>query len=211
MLAFPLLSTYLLMHIFGSPTWTSAFLVVPELPSRVRSPAVGPLGLRRSTRSPRSTTTQQYVGGGGQQGWDNANYLEGLSGSEEARQDQAQAHQEFSNRRKAFLERQEQLRNTPQGRQFYESRNRAMQQDMRNANDDGDDVDDESLWHPSSSTPNMAGGTRFQHMMNQSAKLKQQMQNPALGGGGFQEKLAVPLDDDKESDVDIDHKDDDDE
>jgi hypothetical protein len=129
-----------------------------------------------------------FVGGG--KGWDNGNYLEGLGGSKEDRDEAHQDYQEFKESREAFLERQKALMDTEQGRKFLEDRARMQQRQQQQQAADDD-------WGaPQPAATNKAGGSRFQHLMQQSKKMQQQMGQQAPDFD-FEQKLA-PMDEDEE-------------
>jgi hypothetical protein len=143
-------------------------------------------------RSPRCL----MVGG---RGWDNSDYLSSLSGDRDDRESHKEAYQEFSDRRAAFLERQEEyLKNSPQAQAFLQQRQQQEQADFPNGSVVGidNDDDDEIVYQESS-----GGGTRMGRMMAQAKRMHGSRRHRNLGGaGGFAQKLAVPLDYDEEED-----------
>ena len=132
----------------------------------------------------------------GGRGWDNSDYLSGLSGEDEDREKAAEDYQDFSERRKAFMERQQEIMKTPQGQAFLEQqqqRNKVPMDDF--GSNDGFEDDLANI------TPNAEGATRMAQMMAQ-AKRMQRMQQGGGGMIGFEQKFAVPLDDDEDEDED---------
>lgn len=130
----------------------------------------------------------------GGRGWDNDDFLSGLSGGDEERQKAADEYREFSENRKAFMDRQQEIMKTPQGREFLQKQ---QQQQMARDMDDGPPFPDSpDIPQP---LPGSGGGSRMAQMLTQANKMKQMQQE--LKEMGFEQKLAVPLDDD-EDDVD---------
>jgi len=127
----------------------------------------------------------------GGKGWDNSDFLSGLSGDEDDRKKANEEYQEFSERRKSFLDRQKDIMKTTQGRAFLEK----QQQQMQGGSDDiamPTEPDDDIL----NVGPGSGGGSRMAQMMAQAKKMKE-MQDQ-MKAVGFEQKLAVPLDDDEE-------------
>ena len=122
-------------------------------------------------------------------GWDNANYLEGLGGSENDRDEAEKGYQEYKESREAAMERQSAMMDTEQGRKFLEDRARMQerqQQQQQQAAADG--------WGPpQSAATNRAGGSRFSHLMQQSKKIQEQTGQTL----DFEQKFA-PMDEDEE-------------
>ncbi len=134
-----------------------------------------------------STKSWQRVEMVGGRGWDNSDYLSGLSGDDKDRQKASEDYQEFSDRRQAFVDRQKEIMKTPQGRAFLEKQQ-------------GQQMDSPLLprEETSSVTPGSAGGSRMAQMMEQAKRMKE-MQDE-MKYMGFEQKLAVPLDDDDDGD-----------
>ena len=134
-----------------------------------------------------TTIGDQGLGMVGGRGWDNADYLSGLSGDNEDRQKAAEDYQEFSDRRRAFLDRQKEIMKSPQGRAFLEKQQQQQQQrddDMQPGS--GDEV--------INVTPGSGGGSRMAQMMAQAKRMKETQDQ--MGMGMFEQKFAVPLDED---------------
>ena len=153
----------------------------------------------------------------GGKGWDNNSYLDGLdSDDEEELLSRNQRYQEESKARKEFMERQRERMANPQAQKFMEQFQQMQRRD--DVDFDNDNEGDDEMVMPNS----IHGGSRFQNMMSQSQRM-QQMQgrgggrgggmggmgrgggaNMPPGLGGFEQKLAIPLDDD---DYDADNMD----
>ena len=117
-----------------------------------------------------------------------------LSGDEEERKQSTDDYQDFSERRKAFEERQMERMQSPQARAFMEQqrqRNNAMPPS------DGDPFatydDDDDMIQPGS-----GGGSRMAQMMAQ-AKQKQRAMGGMRTNFGMEQKF-LDLDDDNEDD-----------
>jgi hypothetical protein len=133
----------------------------------------------------------------GGRGWDNDDYLNGLSGNGEALEKAQEDYQEFSQRRKDLLARQEEIMKTPEGRAFLEQQQKQqLKRDLRPRNDSKDDdfKDDFANIEPGSQ-----GGTRMGNMMAR-AKRMQEQQGGMMGGFEQFEQKFAPLDDDEEDD-----------
>lgn len=128
---------------------------------------------------------RSMVGG---RGWDNDDYLSGLSGDEEDRKKIEDDYQDFHQRRSAFQKRQQEyLEKSPQAREFLKQQ---QAQSMGNRDDMDDDMDPFDEF--SNLQAGSGGGTRMAQMMAQSKR----MQQPKPSNQMFQQKLAVPLDED---------------
>jgi hypothetical protein len=139
-----------------------------------------------SGRTVVSSTKMPMIGG---RGWDNNDYLGALSGDDEERKKSTDDYQDYSERRKAFGERQEELMKSPQARAFLEQRQNSM---PRN-DPDYDGFDDIFA----DSQPGSGGGSRMADMMAR-AKRKQQGMGGMGGMGGPVEQKLFKLDDDDE-------------
>jgi hypothetical protein len=126
----------------------------------------------------------------GGRGWDNDDYLNGLSGNGEDLEKAQVDYQEFSQRRKDLLARQEEIMKTPQGKAFLE------QQQLKKMMPRNDSKDDGFKNELANIEPTSGGGSRMAHMMARAKRMQEQQ-----GGGmmGFEQKFA-PLDDDEEED-----------
>ncbi|KAL3895549.1 MAG: hypothetical protein SGARI_007416, partial [Bacillariaceae sp.] len=140
----------------------------------------------------------------GGRGWDNQDYLGSLSGDEEDREKETKKYEDFSASRAAHKKRQEELlKNCPQAQAFLQQRQQQQDQMQQPMQDDGfgfDGFDEEEIEEGS------GGGTRMARMMAQ-AKRMQGGRNPMAGGPavpGFQQKLIVPLEFDKNASDDED-------
>lgn len=130
----------------------------------------------------------------GGRGWDNDDYLNGLSGDDEDRQKATEGYQEFSKSRKAFVDRQKEIMKTPEGRAFLDSRGGVPPGNSKMSVQRQEPVADVK--------PGTGGGSRMAQMMAQAEQMKKMRQmNPSMLGG-FEQKLAVPLDDEEEEDED---------
>ena len=140
-----------------------------------------------------SQPTRLMIGG---RGWQNDDYLGGLSGDDEDLEKAKEDYQDYSERRSAFMKRQEEIMKTPQGKSFME------QQQQRNAmmamNDFEEDSSDDEF---SIIEPTSGGGSRMAEMMSRVKRV--QKGRPGLPGGmmppGFEQKL-FNLDDEEEED-----------
>lgn len=127
----------------------------------------------------------------GGRGWDNADYLSGLSGDNEDRQKAAEDYQEFSDRRRAFMDRQKDIMKSPEGRAFLEKQQKQQQQQQQQRDQDlQPGSGDEAI----NVTPGSGGGSRMAHMMAQAKRMKDMQEQ--MGIGIFEQKFAVPLDED---------------
>jgi len=143
--------------------------------------------------SVKTSKSKAFMIGG--RGWDNNDYLGGLSGDDEEREKVQEEYQDFSQRRKAFMERQQQILNTPQGKAFMEQQQQQLGK-MKPGVESGDfDFEDELA----NIEPGSGGGSRMAQMMAQ-AKRMQRLQQPGQQGGmmGFEQKFAIPLDEDED-------------
>jgi hypothetical protein len=145
------------------------------------------------------SSSRRELGMVGGRGWDNDDYLNGLSGDDSDRQKVTEDYQDFSRNRQAFLNRQKEALNTPQGRAFLEARGVASRggipqpQDMMDLNDLV--PNDPAVLDVK---PGTGGGSRMARMMAQAEQMKKMgRMNPMMGG--FEQKFAVPLDDDETS------------
>lgn len=125
----------------------------------------------------------------GGRGWDNSDYLSGLSGDEEDRQKAKEDYEEFSERRQAFMDRQQKIMETLQGQAFLD-----QGQEMKM----GDDsmpmpMPDEEILNVE---PGSGGGSRMAQMMAQAEKMKEMKER--MKTMGLEQKLAVPLEDEDE-------------
>lgn len=127
----------------------------------------------------------------GGRGWDNSDYLSGLSGDNEDRQKAADDYQEFSDRRRAFLDRQQEIIKSPEGRAFLEKQQKQKQQREDDMQPGSPIPGDEIL----TVTPGSGGGSRMAHMMAQAKRMKDVQSQ--MGMGFYEQKFAVPLDEDE--------------
>jgi hypothetical protein len=154
-----------------------------------------------TTRTTRTTKLPMVAGGG--KAWDNANYLDALGGNEEEITEAAEVYQEFSKSRSAFMARQkeyaESMSKTEAGRKALAQYQAMME--ARNRDDDDED-DDGGSNDALADLIGSGGGSRLGHMM-QKAKQHQnrKSQGPmssSMKQFGFEQKFAVPLDDEDE-------------
>jgi hypothetical protein len=139
---------------------------------------------------PHFSYAQRVLAMVGGRGWDNNDYLNGLGGDDDDRQKATEEYQEFSRNRQAFLNRQKEVMKTPQGRAFLEARGGTPQQNDRfDSNLPKDPIMDVK--------PGSGGGSRMAHMMAQAEQMKKMGQMNSMMGG-FEQKFAVPLDDDED-------------
>jgi hypothetical protein len=157
----------------------------------------------------------------GGRGWDNSDYLSSLSPNgdggdgndnddttDENEKRHMQRYQEYSERRAAFMERQQEIMKSPQGQRFLQQLQdqeyQRLKEDERNEFEQEDVVGE--------AEPTLEGGTRMSRMMAQARRMKQQQQRfggmglGVVGGGPFEQKLAVGLDYDDTMEEDDDCK-----
>eukprot|EP00339_Tiarina_fusa_P024005 CAMPEP_0117074352 /NCGR_PEP_ID=MMETSP0472-20121206/52377_1 /TAXON_ID=693140 ORGANISM="Tiarina fusus, Strain LIS" /NCGR_SAMPLE_ID=MMETSP0472 /ASSEMBLY_ACC=CAM_ASM_000603 /LENGTH=176 /DNA_ID=CAMNT_0004799325 /DNA_START=55 /DNA_END=585 /DNA_ORIENTATION=- len=136
-----------------------------------------------------SSTTMSMVGG---RGWDNNDYLGALSGDDDDIKKSSEDYQDYSERRKAFEERQKELMKSPQARAFLEKREASMPR--YDADYDGfDDIVDEI-------EPTSGGGSRMAEMMAKAKRMQQGRGGMDSGIGGIFEQKMFNLDDDDDED-----------
>ena len=129
------------------------------------------------------------VGGGG---WGNDDFLSSLSGDSDDRDDAQQKYEEYREAREAFDERNRQRLESPEGKRFMQQIQNS-EQNVRSIspNSDGGFFEDIGF---GTSLPQEGGG-RFSNMMNQATARQQQ---GGLGSPFFEQKFAIPLDDEEE-------------
>jgi hypothetical protein len=131
----------------------------------------------------------QMVGG---RGWDNSDYLSGLSGDDEDREKVNEDYDDFSQRRVAFEARQNEIMKTPQGKAFLEKQQQSSMMAGNDFGDDGDDYEDEFA----NVKPGTGGGSRMAQMMARAQKMQERQAFEMRMG--LEQKFAIPLDDDDE-------------
>ena len=129
-------------------------------------------------------------------GWDNADFLEGLSGDVNKRQQAADEYREFSEKRRAHMKRQMEIMKTPQGMAFLEQQQLGRQQQM--ADGGSPPFPDDAIFD--NVQPGSGGGSRMSQMMAQAGKMKDM--KAQMKEMGFEQKFAVPLDDDDDEEED---------
>eukprot|EP00553_Chaetoceros_curvisetus_P007024 CAMPEP_0204632298 /NCGR_PEP_ID=MMETSP0717-20131115/24708_1 /ASSEMBLY_ACC=CAM_ASM_000666 /TAXON_ID=230516 /ORGANISM="Chaetoceros curvisetus" /LENGTH=159 /DNA_ID=CAMNT_0051650125 /DNA_START=85 /DNA_END=564 /DNA_ORIENTATION=+ len=143
----------------------------------------------------------------GGRGWGNDDFLSSLGGSDEERDDEQQKYNEFKSSREAFDQRQQERMNSPSGQKFMQDmRDRqGMMPPSRDENLDSDGGFFADMGFRGGEGGNAVpeGKGRFASMMNQAQSRMQG--GPAgipgrSGLGGFEQKLAIPLDDDDDED-----------
>lgn len=134
----------------------------------------------------------QMVGG---KGWENNSFLDSLGGSDEDQEAEKDNYQDFSDARKAFLERSRERLDTEAGRKFMADYQRSQEnRQVRDAKerDALDDIMGRVSGDPDGDlSSTSSGGTRMQAMMQRSAMRGMGSQ------GGYEQKLIVPIDDDE--------------
>ncbi|GFH51876.1 hypothetical protein CTEN210_08352 [Chaetoceros tenuissimus] len=130
------------------------------------------------------------VGGGK---WGNDDFLSSLSGDSDDRDDAQQKYEDFREAREAFDERNRQRLESPEGKRFMQQ---IQEQNVRSMppNSDGGFFEEMGVGIP------QEGGSKFSNMMNQAAARKQQ---GGLGSPFFEQKFAIPLDEDEEDEEDL--------
>jgi hypothetical protein len=132
----------------------------------------------------------QMVGG---RGWDNSDFLSGLSGGDEDREKVNDDYDDFSQRREAFEARQNEIMKTPQGKAFLEKQ---QQSRMMAGNDFGADDRDDNEDEFANIKPGTGGGSRMAQMMARAQKMQERQAFEMRMG--LEQKFAIPLDDDDE-------------
>lgn len=145
-------------------------------------------------RSVIHTSSSLSMAGG--RGWGNEDFLSSLGGSDEDRDESKEKYNEFKESREAFdkrqAERMERM-NTPEGKKFMDSMN--QQRPPQPEGSEGGFFEDMGM----SGGMNMQGpegSGRFESMMRQASQKMQR--ESGMSAGGFEQKLAVPLDDDED-------------
>lgn len=137
-----------------------------------------------------ATTVLGMIGG---RGWDNNDYLSGLSGDEEDRKKSQDDYKDFSERRAAFNARQEEIMKTPQGqafmKQMQEQQFRNLQRDELASEEDGPMFEEFE--------EGSGGGTRMAQMMAQAKRMQGRQRGMGMIGG-FNQQLLGPLEDDED-------------
>ena len=143
------------------------------------------------TTSARSTSLRM-IGG---RGWDNQDYLSGLSGDDEDRAKAKEDYNDFSERRAAFHERQAEIMKTPQGQAFLKQR---QEQEFQNLQEEQNMFGEDGL--PSEEFEvGSGGGTRMSRMMAQAKRMQgRRGGGPSAMIGGLGQQLLGPLDDEEE-------------
>jgi len=121
--------------------------------------------------------------------------LDSLGGSDEDQEAEKDNYQDFSDARKAFLERSRERLDTEAGRKFMADYQRSQEnRQVRDAKerDALDDIMGRVSGDPDGDlSSTSSGGTRMQAMMQRSAMRGMGSQ------GGYEQKLIVPIDDDE--------------
>ena len=143
---------------------------------------------------PSSTTFLPMIGG---RGWDNQDYLSSLSGDDDDRAKSREEYEDFSERRKAFNARQEELMKSPQAKEFMKRRQEQQYQNLQQNEHEQMFPSDEFLMDdiPEGS----GGGTRMGEMMARAKRMGGQRSQSNLIGG-FHQQLLGPLDDEDDGD-----------
>lgn len=162
-------------------------------------------------RGAKKTHHLEAVRGGG---WGNDDFLNSLSGDEEERQNETQNYSKYKETKEAFNKRQQERMDTPAGRQFMQQQKELKEKELRNREErnrndlDGTGSFFEDMGVGMGMDENMmnggdaSGSARFRHMMNQASSRMEGQRG--VGDGqpsfGFEQKFAIPLDDDDEED-----------
>ncbi|GAX15913.1 hypothetical protein FisN_UnNu064 [Fistulifera solaris] len=134
-------------------------------------------------------STLLFVGG---KGWENNNYLDSLSGNEQDREKAQQEYREFHDSRQAFLQRQQQRSQTPEGQRFL----REQQQQQRAQQSSNNFADDDGTGDFFAQLGESSGGSRFRKVMQQAQRQQQKSRTTFIDPAtGLEMKFAVPLDD----------------
>jgi len=129
--------------------------------------------------------------------WANEDFLSSLGGSDEDRSQEKEKYEEFKETREAFDKRQMERMNTPSGRKYMRDMMKKQQQlpTMRKDVDSAGDFFANMRMDGDGKAGGEEGASRFASMMNQAASRKggrPGMMTPS----GFEQKLAISLDDD---------------
>lgn len=135
-------------------------------------------------------------------GWDNSNFLDSLGGSDDDIQQANENYQSFSESRKAFLKRQQEYAKTEAGKRALEHQQKFFEQRGKAPSFP---ESDESLDAVDPAGRN--GRSRFATMMNQAQGREQGFIEQNFLKGGFEQKLAIPLDEDGEESEDTESDD----
>lgn len=145
----------------------------------------------------------------GGRGWDNQDYLSSLSGDEDDREKVQEEYQDFSDRRAAFLERQEKILKTPRGQAFMKQQQdlqaQRMAEGVDNSGNNSKEDDGNDFVNISETSE---GGTRMSQMLAQAQRMKAQQRAGRMGGmqGGarfmMEQKFAFDLDEEDDGGVD---------
>jgi hypothetical protein len=141
----------------------------------------------------------------GGRGWVNNGFLDSLGGSDEDQEEEKARYLEEQESRRAFNQRQEERMRSPAAQKFLEEYRNQQEKGVGGVEGTimgggsaafhdnplvGDEVSESS-----------SGGTRFQGMM---AKAKQQQEMRMRGGApGWEQKLAIPLDENIDAGSDL--------
>ena len=127
----------------------------------------------------------------GGRGWGNDDFLSGLGGSDEEKQEAKEKYDEFKETRESFNKRQKERMESPAGQKFMQDMMQNQQQEMSRTSDldsEGGFFEDMGF----GSMPN-EGGSRFENMTIQARNAKKSGRFAAMDQ--FDQKLAIPLDD----------------
>lgn len=144
----------------------------------------------------RPSTSVLDVGG---KGWENNNYLDSLGGNDEDREKAQQEYSEFHASRQAFLKRQNERRQTPEGQKFL--RQQEQQQDEKrrqyNSNNNNNEDGEGDFF---ANLGDSSGGSRFRRLMQQAQRNEKSNQRTSFidPATGLEMKFAVPLEEDED-------------
>jgi hypothetical protein len=129
----------------------------------------------------------------GGKGWENNSYLDSLGGNDQDREQANQEYNQFKETREAFLKRQQERMNTPEGQRFMRQQQSQIMQSRVNQ-DPSIMADDDD---PYSDVGASSGGSAFRKMMQRSQQM-QQMQR--MGRAPFvdpmEQSFVLPLEPD---------------
>lgn len=167
--------------------------------------------VRRSSRPEHShpllTTTTEIASG---RGWGNDDFLSSLGGDNDEREDEVEKYNNYKKSREEFDQRQRERMESPAGQQFMKQQQQMMaqQQQAREAMNRGD-IESTGEFFQDLGMDNFPdeGDSRFGNMMRQASAGG--MGRPGMGrsfGVTFEQKLAIPLDDDDREEEAIENK-----
>lgn len=137
-------------------------------------------------------------------GWGNDDFLSSLGGSDDDRMDEKEKYEEFQQSREAFEERQRERMATPAGQKFMQDQIKAEERQREEMMKRNQDMDTDGGFFEQfgmsdeDGVVGREGSGRFANMMSQASK-RMQGGMRGMGAYGFEQKFAIPLDDEDET------------